>query len=112
MRELWQKADLEPTIFVSIDCEHSERRICELGLTIQKKNEEPICRNIVVNTNLGNKECPRAFRFGISEHVTKSADLFPILHDIFNEARSKGHNVVLVGFDVGNDLKYLGNDAG
>lgn len=112
MRELWQKADIEPTIFVCIDCEHRDTKICELGLTVQKKEEEPICRNIVVNTNFRNKEYPRPFGFGISEHVTKSADLFPILYDVCNEAQSKGHKLVLVGFDVSNDLKYLDNDAG
>lgn len=112
MRELWQKADIEPTIFVCIDCEHKDTRICELGLTIQKKGEEPICRNIVVNTNFRNKEYPRPFGFGISEHVTNSADLLPILYDVCNEAQSKEHKLVLVGFDVSNDLKYLDNDAG
>lgn len=110
MREVWQKAD--NTIFVSIDCEHSDTRICELGLTIQKTDEEPVCRNIVVNTNFGNKAYPRPFGFGDSEHVSKSADLFPILYDIFNEAQSKNHKMVLVGFDVSNDLKCLDNDAG
>lgn len=110
MRELWQKAEIEPTIFVCIDCEHRDTKICELGLTIQKKEEEPICRNIVVNTNFRNKEYPRPFGFGSSEHVTNSADLFPILYDVCNEVQK--HKLVLVGFDVSNDLKYLDNDAG
>lgn len=110
MREVWQNAD--NTIFVSIDCEHSNTRICELGLTIQKKNEEPICRNIVVNNSFGNKAYPRPFGFGDSEYVTKSSDLFPILDDICNEAQSKKQKMVLVGFDVSNDLKYLNKDAG
>ncbi|KAG6360499.1 hypothetical protein INS49_011561 [Diaporthe citri] len=112
MREIWQKADMEPIVFVCSDCEHRDARICELGLTIREKEEEPICQNIVVNTNFRNKEYPRPFGFGISEHVIKSADLYPILHDVCNEAQSKGHKLLLVGFDVSNDLKYLDNDAG
>ncbi|KAK7710498.1 hypothetical protein SLS63_012992 [Diaporthe eres] len=103
---------IEPTIFVCIDCEHRDTKICELGLTIQKKEEEPICRNIVVNTNFRNKEHSRPFGFGSSEHVTKSTDLFPILYDVCNEAQSKGHKLVVVGFDLSNDLKYLDNDTG
>lgn len=110
MREIWQKAD--NTIFVSTDCEHSDTKMCELGLTIQKKDEKPFCRNVVVNTNFGNKVYPRPFGFGDSEHVSKSADLFPILYEIFNAAQSKNHEMVLVGFDVSNDLKCLDNDAG
>lgn len=112
MRELWKKADNEQIIFSSIDCEHSNTRICELGLTIQKKNEEPICRNIVGNNSFGNKAYTRPFGFGDSEYVTKSSDLFPILDDTCNEAQSKKQNMVLVGFDVSNDLKYLNKDAG
>lgn len=112
LRELWQKADTESTTFISIDCEYDNTKISELGLTVQTKNEEPIRRNIIVSVNRRSKKDNKRFGFGSSEYVKKSNDLFQILYKLFRDQKMRNHRVVLVGFDIGNDLKCLDVDAG
>ncbi|KAI7787271.1 hypothetical protein LA080_000609 [Diaporthe eres] len=87
LRELWQKADTESTTFISIDCEYDNTKICELGLTVQTKNEEPIRRNIIVSADRRSKEDNKRFGFGSSEYVKKSSDLFPILYKLFRDQK-------------------------